>query len=80
MNEFQGQGGSDDETQSNCPSSYEGQDEDLVRLRFQSGSLSVRGKSQGMIRIRVMLKIKKVTKKVRVNFRVRVMQGSRSGC
>lgn len=40
MNEFQGQGGSDDETQSNCPS-YEGQDEDLLRLRFQSGSLSV---------------------------------------
>lgn len=33
-----------------------------VRLRFQSGSLSVRGKSQGVIRIRVMLRIKKVTK------------------
>lgn len=76
MNEFQGQGGSDDETQSNCPSSCEGQDEDLVRLRFQPGSLSVRGKGQGMIRIRVMLRIKKV----RVNFRVRVIQGSRSGC
>lgn len=76
MNEFQGQGGSDDETQSNCLSSCEGQDEDLVRLRFQPGSLSVRGKGQGMIRIRVMLRIKKV----RVNFRVRVIQGSRSGC
>lgn len=34
-----------------------------VRLRFQSGSLSVRGKSQGVIRIGVMLRIKKVTKK-----------------
>lgn len=30
--------------QSNCLSSCEGQDEDLVRLRFQPGSLSVRVK------------------------------------
>lgn len=63
MNEFQGQGGSDDETQSNCPPSFEGQDEDLVRLRFQPGSLSVQGKGQGMIRIRVMLRIEKLTEK-----------------
>lgn len=34
-----------------------------IRLRLQSGSLSVRGRSQGMLRIRVMLRIKKVTKK-----------------
>lgn len=60
---FQDQGGSDDETQSNCPSSCEGQDEDLDQVEIPEGSLSFRGRSQGMIRIRVMLRIKKVTKK-----------------